>query len=687
MLDLNDLRLFVRIVENKGIVRASKALQLPKSTISRRLAGLEEHLKARLIVRSGDEFGLTSAGEEVYRAARDVVGAAQRAEDLLLGGREDIGGRVSIQSATLFSDVIGELVAAELTEFASLSFALELSAREPEMLSDRIDLYLLAHHWQLRDTSLIQRRICRNPLVLVAAPGFKAPSSPQALPNDRLLIFDNDPNARLWHLEHFDGSSHDLGAIPRLISTDARLLVQMAEAGAGIALVPEYAARQSLNAGSLVLAVPGWIGPAVTISLLSPSRRLMNRTLRREADRLADQVKHAVLLGDRQVPDSEHRVPTKAPGHFIPLSHSVPSQGLRITQAGLADALDTTLAESELAMTPFSKAFGIAALTAVATLPLPAIAQDETGPLVLYTNDFEGVITDRFEADTGRQIDVVQMSGGEILARIAAEASNPQWDVLIYNGSYVFQSLDQQGQLMQNVEPDNIGNLNEIGLAQLPENRSWFPIGQAASCVMLYRTDLVDTPPARYADLADARFNGQFGMADPAVAAPAYPCVAEFFHELGQEGAEALFTSFFDNGMRVFRTNGPVGQAIAAGDLSVAMITSQVAYSLKAAGETPVEIVWPEDGAPGVVRGVGIQARTARPEAAKAFVQWLLVPETQTYLANAVAADGLFEPTVTGAARRADGPPEGMIYRVAPNDFAVENEAAIKTWFADRAVQ
>ncbi|MFN3615903.1 MAG: ABC transporter substrate-binding protein [Rubrimonas sp.] len=334
-------------------------------------------------------------------------------------------------------------------------------------------------------------------------------------------------------------------------------------------------------------------------------------------------------------------------------------------------------------MTPFTKAAAAAALTAA--VAMQAQAQDAAGPIVLYTNDFEGVITERFEADTGREIDVVQMSGGELLARIAAEANNPQWDVLIFNGSYTMHGLDLQEQLKRGVEPANLDNLNEIGREFLPENRSWFPIGLVASCVMLYRNDLVDNPPARFEDLADARFNGLFGMADPAVAAPAYPCVASFFHDMGEDDAKALFTRYFENGMRVFRTNGPTGRALTTGDIHVALITSQVAYSQIAAGE-PLTVVWPEDGAPGSVRGAAIQARTARPEGALAFIEWLLEPGTQSFLAEAAPSDGLFEPTVTGAVRRADGPPEGARYRVAPDAFAVEHEEAIKTWFADQAL-
>jgi DNA-binding transcriptional LysR family regulator/ABC-type Fe3+ transport system substrate-binding protein len=690
MIDLNDLRLFARIVEHKGIIKAGRALNLPKSTISRRLAALEERLKCRLIIRSGEEFALTAAGEQVLEAARPLVEAAQMAEDLLLTSATGMTGRVSISASSLFAAHLAAHVKSALAEHPGLSFVLDIAERPLDQSGDLFDLYLCAHHWQLRDSPLIQRRICRNPLLLVAAPDLlqtlPPAATPEHLPPVALYAHGIDPATTSWAFETASGERATLLRPARLTTDNVALLLELALAGQGMALLPEFAVRPHVAAGRLVPVLPGWVGPAVTISLLSPPRRLMNTALRRTADALAANIKSAVLQGTQSVPDMEPAVPDADPAHFTELSSSAPSQPGRAAtiEAGSRNA---NQAESDIAMTPFTKAFGIAALTAVASFPIAAAAQDDTGPLVLYTNDFEGVITERFEADTGRQIDVVQMSGGEILARIAAEASNPQWDVLIFNGSYTFHGLDQQGLLLQNVEPENIGNLNEIGRTYLPENQSWFPIGMAASCVMLYRTDMVDNPPATYADLADPRFNGLFGMADPAVAAPAYPCVAEFFNALGQDEAEALFTSFFDNGMRVFRTNGPVGQALASGEISLAMITSQVAYSLKAAGETPVEIVWPEDGAPGVVRGVGIQAGTARPEAAKAFVQWLLEPATQTYLAEAVASDGLFEPTVTGAVRRADGPPEGMVYRVAPDAFAVEHEAAIKTWFADRAVQ
>ena len=675
ILNLNDLRLFVEIVEHRGILRAGRALGLPKSTVSRRLAGLEEQLKARLVLRTGDSFALTAAGQETYALARRMVEAARQAEERLTVAAREVAGQVVISVSPMLAGAAARAAADLAAAHPGLALHLEVSDRPADAPGDGPDLWLRALSGPLGDSALIQRRICRSPLVLAAATSLPVPG-PEDIQRAGLLAFAADAGQTDWALQGPHGATLALRARPRVAGTDPSILIALAEAGAGVALLPEAALRPALADGRLVPVLPGWSGGQVAITLLSPPRHAMNAALRRTADALAEAAKAAVL----GVPQGEGAVPQLRPGAVTGPSQRRPRPGMRPLPAPAA-----TLTEGDPDMTSIRTLIGSAALGAVAGLSA-AQAQDAAGPLVLYTNDFEGVITERFEADTGREIDVVQMSGGELLARIAAESANPQWDVLIFNGSYTFEMLDRQGQLMRGVEPANLSNLNDIGREYLAGGGAWFPIGLAASCVMLYRTDLVDEPPAAFADLADPRFEGMFGMADPAVAAPAYPCVAAFFETMGEDAAKAMFTAYFENGMRVFRTNGPTGRALASGEISLALITSQVAYTVLADGEVPVNVVWPETGAPGVVRGTAISAATARPEAAQAFVEWLLEPDTQSFLAASVPTDGKFEPTVTGAVRRADGPPEGVRFLVASDDFAVEHEADIKTWFADQAL-
>ncbi|MFY0665942.1 MAG: extracellular solute-binding protein [Natronospirillum sp.] len=305
--------------------------------------------------------------------------------------------------------------------------------------------------------------------------------------------------------------------------------------------------------------------------------------------------------------------------------------------------------------------------------------------LVLYTNDFEDIIGERFTADTGYEIEVIQMSGGNLLARIAAEANNPRWDVLLFDGVGSLHAMDQQGLFLRNLNPDNARHLTEQGRALVPPTRAWMPAGTTASCVLTYRTDLVDNPPRSVADLSQPRFKGQIGQADPAVAAPAYPCVAWMHYNMGMNEARNLYAGILNNDLRVFRTNGPVRRALSAGEIHVAMLSSPNAYDMKASGE-PVEIIWPEDGAPASSRGVAIQANSEHMSAAQAFVNWMISPATQQFLTDNAGADGMFLSPVQGVTPLPQGPGSDAQYNVAPAAWAAEHEADIKSWFADQAV-
>lgn len=306
-------------------------------------------------------------------------------------------------------------------------------------------------------------------------------------------------------------------------------------------------------------------------------------------------------------------------------------------------------------------------------------------PLVLYTNDFEDIIGDQFMADTGYEIEVVQMSGGNLLARIAAERNNPSWDVLLFDGVGSLHSLDQQGMLKRDIRTDNEQYLTEQGWSLVPESRAWMPVGTTASCVLAYRTDRVSDQLTSFADLVGEQYRGVVGQADPAVAAPAYPCVAWLHYDMGMEQARQLYSGILDNDLRVFRTNGPTGRALSSGEIDVAMLSSPNAYAMQAAGE-PINVVWPEDGAPSSSRGVAVQTATEQTQEAQAFVNWMLSPETQQFLTDNADKDGLFLSPVEGVTPLSYGPPDDAIYNVAPARWAAENEAAIKNWFADQAV-
>ncbi|MCQ1059608.1 extracellular solute-binding protein [Photobacterium sp. ZSDE20] len=303
---------------------------------------------------------------------------------------------------------------------------------------------------------------------------------------------------------------------------------------------------------------------------------------------------------------------------------------------------------------------------------------------VLYTNDFEEIIGEQFTKDTGYELDVVKMSGGNLIARIAAERSNPQWDLILFNGDNTLHSLSMTGDLKENLNPANAANLTEEAQALVPSNHAFYPVGISSACVIVQRKgNNVDVNS--YQDITKPELKGVVGMADPSIAAPTYPCVAGLFHELGEKEAKALFSDAFDNGMRIFRTNGPTGRALQSGEIEVALLTSQQAYTFVDQG-ADFDIIWPETGTPATVRAFGVQANTAHSEATEAFANWMLSEKGQQFLADNGGSDGVFRPTITQATEVPFGPGMDVKYNFTPVKFAYENDEAIKSWFADNAI-
>ena len=307
-------------------------------------------------------------------------------------------------------------------------------------------------------------------------------------------------------------------------------------------------------------------------------------------------------------------------------------------------------------------------------------------PLVVYLNDFDGVIVDMFKEATGYDVEVVVGNGAETMSRIAAEKSNPQWDVVWIDSMYDVYNLSQDGELLTDWEVENAANLTDFSASLVPDNKCMYPTDIHAAGVLVYRNDVwsEEDAPKTFDDLTDEKYKDAVGMADPGVAAPAYPLAAYFMDKKGLDEGKTYFTTLFENGLKVFPKNPQVVQALAGGDISIAMLQETNAYDMVASGE-PISIIWPEEGAPGSTRVAAISASTDQPEIAKIFVNFLLDADTQQKLVD-TGDEGYFEPSVNGVNRKAERDSNAKL-AVADEVFGAENEADIKAWFADMSAQ
>ncbi|PAD69060.1 ABC transporter substrate-binding protein [Bacillus sp. 7586-K] len=310
----------------------------------------------------------------------------------------------------------------------------------------------------------------------------------------------------------------------------------------------------------------------------------------------------------------------------------------------------------------------------------------ENDVLTVYVNDFDEMIEPLFEEATDYDVEIVVGNGAEIQSRIESEKSNPNWDVVWMDGQASFSRWDDEGMFKQNLDLENKANLNDFGKELLPKTDAYYPTGAHAAGVIVYNTNEItsEEAPKTWEDLTDERFKDSVGMADPAVAAPAFPFVAWFFEEQGMDAGKEYFTKLFENGTKVYPKNPNVVEALLSGEIKVAALQESNAYKMVQDGE-PVEIIWPEEGAPASVRYAAISSKTDNEEAARAFMNFLLEYETQKEMING-GTEGYFTSSVKDVESPDDRDKEAPLL-IADPAKAAENEAEIKTWFSDQSVQ
>lgn len=366
--------------------------------------------------------------------------------------------------------------------------------------------------------------------------------------------------------------------------------------------------------------------------------------------------------------------------------------GLSLTAAGCGNANNNNAGAAAATASESAAPSSAAASPSASAEASPSESVSASTPagngetLTVYLNDFDDIVKPMFEAQTGYKLNIVSGNGAEIMSRIEAEKGNPHWDVVWMDAMPSIEGLGKAGQLLEGWEPAAAADLTGFAKTFVPANKAYYPTGAHAAGVIVYNTKSFSAAdaPKSWADLADAKYKGTVGMADPAVAAPAYPFVSWFFQDKGIEGGKSYFDGVLKNGAHVYPKNPNVAKALTGGEIKVAALQESNAYTLKNDGE-PIEIVWPEEGAPASVRVAAIQKNSEHQDAAKAFVEFLLDPKTQQALIDQ-GDESYFEPSVTGVTAKADRNPNAKLV-VAEAAWAAEHEAEIKQWFADRSVK
>lgn len=281
MVDANDLVLFVHVVDAGSFTGAAERLELPKSTLSRRLGALEEALGEKLFVRSTRRLAITEFGERILEHARRLVDEAEEVAALAQHRQASPRGelRISMPPDFIEFDFAGFCLAFR-ARYPEIDLRLDVSPRRVDLPGERFDLAIRAAHRLPDDATLVARKLFDMRQGLYASPGYLArqgsPRTPDALAAHTCLpLVANDGQPVAWQLERA-GERREWTPHGAVLCNSPRLQRELAASGAGIAHLPlDYVLQSLLDQGRLVRVLPDWELPSVGIWCMLPGRRLM----------------------------------------------------------------------------------------------------------------------------------------------------------------------------------------------------------------------------------------------------------------------------------------------------------------------------------------------------------------------------------------------------------------------------
>lgn len=288
--DLNDYLLFAEIVAHGGFAAAGRALRMPKSTLSRRVAGLEARLGVRLIERSTRRFRVTEVGEAFHERCRAILLEVQQAEAAVSESLSEPRGTVRVSCPLGLVESLSPVFTAFLERYSKARLQVVALDRPVDLIAERIDVAIRVRITLDSDAALTLRTLGKSSRILVAAPSLAAACAGEdiaALARLPTLAATDQMGEIVWEFKDRQGAPAVIRHEPRMTCVDLTALREAAMAGLGIALLPDHVCRAQVAEGRLVTVFPDWRTEEGIVHLVFTTRRGLPPAVRALIDLLA----------------------------------------------------------------------------------------------------------------------------------------------------------------------------------------------------------------------------------------------------------------------------------------------------------------------------------------------------------------------------------------------------------------
>ncbi|MBD2259306.1 LysR family transcriptional regulator [Pseudanabaena sp. FACHB-2040] len=265
MVDLNSMTIFVRVVEMSSFSQAARQLDIPKATVSRKVAELETDLGTPLLHRTTRKLYLTEAGNIYFQRCRHILDEVEDANRAITSLQDIPQGTLRITAPIVFGTCfLSQWIADFLQQYEQIRVEVLLTNQLIDLVSENIDI---AFSWQtqpLASSSLDTQSLYRVSYWLCASPSYLEqygkPKTPQELSHHRCIRVCSQPFAShtTWQLIDPTGRIETVNVMGRLVSNDLILARQAAISGSGIAYLPNSLLGEPIKLGQLDRVLTDW---------------------------------------------------------------------------------------------------------------------------------------------------------------------------------------------------------------------------------------------------------------------------------------------------------------------------------------------------------------------------------------------------------------------------------------------
>ena len=271
-MNLELIRIFVKVIQKESFSRAAEILRIPKSTVSKAISRLEHEAKTKLILRTTRSLKPTLAGQVFYEASLLPIIHLEQAEESLYNKDSILSGHVKITTLEgIGSFVITPVIANLSSKHPGLSFEFEYTHKIIDLVKDGVDLAIRLG--ELPDSNLKIKKAGDLILIPVASPTYMQGKKAIKVPND--LQHHACISASVLRMEQrwILRSESESIVIPinsKICCNEMSCLLQLVLSGAGVGLASGFMCEQHIKAGRLVRVLPEWSPPGIPVSILSP---------------------------------------------------------------------------------------------------------------------------------------------------------------------------------------------------------------------------------------------------------------------------------------------------------------------------------------------------------------------------------------------------------------------------------